>query len=156
MIRVQVDNSVRYSVHLCVTEDGSYVEIKDRFNKKTRIVPLSEDETAVKIHLYKSRWYYRLYSGIGYGHINIELPDKTILNSSIYPEECGILNSYDQIPDHTIGMIVKKADMQKAIEASKTPVSLWNIFSYNCFKMVAIAVTGEKNTKELFRLINQS
>lgn len=150
-IRVQIDNSVRYNVHLVVLEDESYLEIKDRFKGTVNQVPVARKKIPVKIHFYKSRWLYRKWMGIPYGHVNLEIVNfysitGKFLNLDLNPLECGILDSYPLKPDKTIEAEVSLEDLRKAIQATTEPLSLFSIFKHNCFTVVAKALGG--STKE--------
>lgn len=145
--RIQVDNSLRFNVNLIVLENESYLEIKDRFNGTTKIVPASRKKLSIRVNFYKSRWYYRLWSRLPYGHVNITLTDNTILNKDLNEFECGIMKQYPIKPDLFIETEVRLEDLQKAINEAVEPLKLTSIFRNNCFKVVLIAL-GLSNMKE--------
>jgi len=159
-VRIQVDNSVRYNVHLVVLENESYLEIKDRFKKTMNIVPVARKKIPVKVHFYKSQWLYRKWSGCGYGHVNIELPDGNLLNYDLKEEECGLIGNgfWYLTPDKTVDAFVTTEDLQKAIKMTRKPLCLWSIFSRNCFTIVATALGGSKkeDVTKLLRTQNEN
>lgn len=152
MIRVQIDNSLRYNVHLVVIENEAYLEIMDRFAKTLRQIPVARRKIKANVNFYRSQWLYRLWSRLPYGHINIEFSDGTFLNLDLKTEECGLISSYQLKPDYVIETTIELDNLSKAVDATKKPLSLWSIFSHNCLTVACLALFGSKDLTKLREL----